>query len=126
LNGEAFSFARYHNKTEIYLQGRLIVKENLFLEPATMNVSNMGQMEGYSHQASFIYLDDAAPVQDLYREISELLNEEEDVCFGVSVLPVNGLTVRLLGYRGEQLYECLKQITQLIESTPVNQNIYAV
>ena len=125
LNGETFSFARYHNKTELFLQGRLIVKENLFLEPATMNMSSIGQMEGYTHQASFIYLNETAPVRELYTEITELLSKEKDICFGVSMLPVNGLAVRLLGYRGEQLYEFLKHITQIVQPATVNQVIYA-
>ncbi|MCU7549630.1 urease accessory protein UreD [Chitinophagaceae bacterium LB-8] len=116
LNGESFSFTRYHNKTEIFQQGKLIVKENLFLQPAVMNVGVIGQMEGYTHQASFIFINEKVNTKDLYNEISGLLSREQDVCFGVSLLPVNGLTVRLLGYKGEQLHNCLEQIAQLIES----------
>jgi urease accessory protein len=116
LNGETFSFARYHNKTEIFLQGRLAVKENLCLEPVTMNVNAIGQMEGYTHQASFIYINEKASVQNLYTEISEYLNHEQEVCAGVSILPVNGLIVRLLGYKGEQLHNCLQQLPLLIHS----------
>jgi urease accessory protein len=125
LNGEAFTFARYHSKTEIFLQDRLVVKENLFLVPAAMDVNSIGQMEGYTHQASFLYINESAAVRDLYSEISELLSGEKDVSFGISLLPVNGLAVRLLGYKGEQLFECLKQISKLIQSSPVHQVIYA-
>jgi urease accessory protein len=116
LNGEAFSFARYHNKTEIFLQDRLVVKENLLLQPAVMSLNSIGQMEGYTHQASFIYINEKASVQDLYTEISEVLTSEQDVCAGVSILPVNGLTVRILGYKGEQLHHCLQQLAHMVQS----------
>jgi urease accessory protein len=121
LNGETFSFTRYHNKTEIFLQGRLVVKENLFLQPATIDISGMGLMEGYTHQASFIFLNGNAPVREIYTEISELLNSELDLSFGVSMLPINGLSVRLLGSRGEQLHDCLKKMAQLVQSKPFYQ-----
>lgn len=113
LNGETFSFTRYHNKTEIFLHGKLVVKENLFLQPAAININCMGQLEGYTHQASFIFINEDAPVRELYTKISERLNKESEIAFGVSLLPVNGLSVRLLGYRGEQLHNCLKQLAHL-------------
>jgi urease accessory protein len=116
LNGEVFSFTHYHNKTEIFLQGKLVVKENLFLQPAVMNVSGMGQMEDFTHQASFIFIDEKAPVQDLYTGIWGFLSSVQNVCAGVSLLPVNGLTVRILGYKGEQLYNCLEQLARIVQS----------
>jgi urease accessory protein len=116
LNGETFSFTRYHNKTEIFLKGKLVVKENLFLQPGAMNISGMGQMERYTHQASFIYMDEKADIQELYTKISERLNCEPGVCSGVSMLPLKGLSVRMLGYKGEQLFDCLHQIAQIVQS----------
>lgn len=116
LNGETFSFTRYHNKTEIFLKGKLVVKENLFMQPATMHIAAMGQMEGYTHQASFIYMDEKAAIQELYTKISERLSSEIDVCSGVSVLPVHGVSVRMLGYKGEQLFNCLEQLAQIVQS----------
>jgi urease accessory protein len=113
LNGETFSFTRYQNKTEIFIHGRLVVKENLFLQPAAINLNSIGQLEGYTHQASFIFINEDAPARELYTGISELLSNEKEITFGVSSLPVNGLSVRLLGYRGEQLYNCLQRLAHL-------------
>ena len=56
LNGEVFSFTKYHNLTEIYLDDKLVIKENIRLEPGSINFEAIGQLEGFTHQASLIYL----------------------------------------------------------------------
>ncbi|MCW3108704.1 MAG: urease accessory protein UreD [Segetibacter sp.] len=119
LSGEAFQFTGYQNRTEIFLNERLVVKENLLIKPHIVNVNAIGQFEGYSHQASFIYIDEAADINELIPEIIEMLSVHENICFGVSALPVNGIVVRLLGYKGEQLYNCLQLIARLLTAKEV-------
>jgi urease accessory protein len=72
LNGEVFLFSKYHNLTEIYLQQKLIIKENLLIEPATINVHAIGQLEGFTHQASLIYLHATTEVKALSVNKTEL------------------------------------------------------
>lgn len=113
LSGEEFQFSRYQNRTEIFINKRLAVKENLVIKPSIMNVSAIGQFEGFSHQASLIYIDEKANITELISNINNWLSDLENICFGVSALPVNGITVRLLGYKGEQLFDCINKITDL-------------
>ena len=110
LSGENFLMSKYHNLTEIFLNGKLIVKENLLMAPKIIDVTAIGQLEGYTHQASFIYINEAFLIKPTQEKINELLAGEKEICFGVSALPVNGVIVRLLGYKGEQLHHCLKKI----------------
>ena len=110
LSGENFLMSKYHSLTEIFLDGKLIVKENLLMAPKTIDVTTIGQLEGYTHQASFIYINEAFLINPTIEKINELLAGEKEICFGVSALQVNGIIVRLLGYKGEQLYYCLKKI----------------
>ena len=58
LNGEEFHYTKYHSVTEIFLNGKLIIKENLLSKPLTDNIHSMCQMEGFTHQASLICLDE--------------------------------------------------------------------
>ena len=119
LNGEAFQFTRIRIKTEIFIADKLVIKENLLAEPATKHPSTMGQWEGYSHQASLIIVDDAVDINKMKEVIIPILQQQDDIEFGVSEPNINGLVVRLLGYKGEQLYKCLQQIadsvTKIIE-----------
>ncbi|MEO6522773.1 MAG: urease accessory protein UreD [Mucilaginibacter sp.] len=116
-NGEVFIFSRYHNLTEIYLNNKLIIKENLMIKPAQINVNAMGQLENYTHQASLIYLNETADTKLLKSYINTFLTEQNDITYGITETPKNGLLIRILGYKGEQLYHCLNQIAQVINQT---------
>ncbi len=113
LNGEEFVFSKYHSLTQIFLNERLVVKENLLITPATTNVHSIGQYETYSHQASLILLDEAMDVDSTITEIHEFLTSIENICFGVSALAVTGVIVRILGNKGEQLHACLKSVSSI-------------
>ena len=116
LSGEEFQFTRYQSLTEIFLNEKLVVKENFLMSPSTINVHAIGQLEGYSHQASLIYIDTTTNVNEVISTINAHLLEQKHICIGVSALPVNGIIVRLLGYKAEQLYNCLQKIADLLYS----------
>lgn len=135
LSGEEFQFSRYQNRTEIFVNKRLAVKENLVIKPSIMNVKAIGQFEGFTHQASLIYIDEKANINKFIENINKLLSIQENICFGATSLPVNGVIIRLLAYKGEQLFDCLNAIADLFflkeigttfsENIPDNPIIYA-
>ena len=110
LSGEIFRFSKFHSQTEIFLSGKLIVKENLLISPAMVDVNAMGQLEGFTHQASLICIGELISVISSIEEIQRLLENEKDICFGISALSVNGFVIRMMGYRSEQLYDIVKLI----------------
>jgi urease accessory protein len=116
INGEEFLYSRYHNLTEIYLHDRLVIRENLILEPALKAVQNIGQLESYTHQASMIVLDESIDVKEIIPAICEYLKLEEQTCCGVTAAPVNGVVIRMLGYKAEQLHHCLKMISKILSA----------
>ena len=116
LNGEVFKFLKYHSITEIFLQKKLIVKENLLVQPLFINPNLMGQMEGYTHQASFIYYDVSTDMKLLSDELFNFITAQKEISFGVSIPTPNILIVRILGYKAEQLFDSLKNIVSLISS----------
>jgi len=124
LNGEVFLFSKYHNITSIFFQNKLIIKENLLIEPATININAIGQLEGFTHQASLIYLHSTAEVKVLSQLVHEFLLTQTEIIFGITRAPANGLIVRLLGHKAEQLHDCLKTIAGLlpqnIKSKPID------
>lgn len=110
LNGEVFLFTKYHSVTEVFIHNKLVVKENLLLQPAVTNLATIGQMQGFSHQASLIYLEEKAEIKLLLPLVINLLEQKKEINFGVTRLPANGLLVRILGQKAEQLFECLNAI----------------
>ena len=119
LNGEIFLLTKYHSSNAIYIQNKLVVKENLLLQPALINVKAIGQLEGYTHQASMIYLQKGINIKTLQQEIIKLLSAETNITAGVSITPVNGIIIRILGTGAEQLYNCLQKINLILPTIPV-------
>jgi urease accessory protein len=116
LNGEVFQFTSLHSLTEVFCRGKLVVKENLLLRPGVINLTGIGHLEGYTHQATLLFIDDNATIPLMTTEVLALLEAEANITFGVSALPVNGLAVRLLGHKAEQLYGLLQLVAALLKT----------
>ncbi|MBW4891840.1 urease accessory protein UreD [Mucilaginibacter sp. HMF5004] len=110
LNGEVFLFNKYHSITEVFLNGKLIIKENLLMQPGQSNLNAMGQMEGYTHQASLICIG----YQTLKEIINSYLTNEQHIAYGVTEGPKCAIIVRILGQKSEQLHHCLKYIAAMV------------
>lgn len=124
-SGETFLFSKFHSTTAIYIGKRLVVKENLLLQPAAVPLSAMGQLEGYTHQGSLVYLHPSAGIAALSAMITGQLSVQEGILCGVTQAPANGLIVRILGNKAEQLYDCFKQIAGFLPSVYSN-SAYAI
>ncbi|THU40617.1 urease accessory protein UreD [Niastella caeni] len=120
LNGEQFDFVKYHSITDVYLHGRLVIKENWLVQPGITNVHAIGQWEGYSHQASMIILDKPETIAEAYETINNYLQQQNDITFGISALPDAGIIVRILGHKAEQLFNCQQRIAALITTNNNN------
>ncbi|MEO5684944.1 MAG: urease accessory protein UreD [Chitinophagaceae bacterium] len=114
LNGERFLFSFYHSTTEIFLNGRMVVKENLRMAPGTIEVDTIGQMEGFTHQASLICLSPAYIINDKKTAVTSCLAEEKEIAFGITTAPVHGVIIRILGNGAEQLFDCLKKLAGIM------------
>ncbi|MDQ6608394.1 MAG: urease accessory protein UreD [Bacteroidota bacterium] len=116
LNGEVFKFTSYHSLLQIFQNDKLVVKENILLKPAEMNLSSIGHFEGFTHHATLIFINNEIVVADLISLLVEMLCVEKNIAFGVSALPVNGIIIRLLGYAAEHLFELVKTLAYQCES----------
>ena len=84
------------------------------MQPSLINLHAIGQLEGYTHQASMIYLQPDIDCKKLQAAIIELLSTEKNMELGISAAPVNGLIIRLLGHGAEQLYNCLQRVAEIL------------
>lgn len=123
-NGEQFHFSKYHSRTDIFLSGRIVVKENLLLQPERCAPQRLGQLEGFTHQASLFYLDEATAISECCDVVHDLLSDEQGICFGVTALSVSGLAVRMLGHQAEHLHGLLKKLAAaLTDRTTISKYI---
>ena len=115
LNGELFVFSKYHSISNVYLNNRLVIKENLLMQPALITVHAIGQLEGYTHQASMLYLQENVDIKSIQQQVLDYLLVEKNIEAGVTTAPVNGLIIRLLGNGAELLYSTLQHIITLLK-----------
>lgn len=115
LNDEIFRFSKYQSVTEIYLSQKLIAKENVLIAPSLINVSALGQLEGYTHQASLLCIGKGFSSEAVLSNIFEQLAKQENICVGVSSLE-HGCVVRLFGYHAEQMYHCARRVSPLLKA----------
>jgi urease accessory protein len=115
LNGEVFQFSKYHSITEVFINNKLVIKENLLMQPSFIDPTVIGQLEGFTHQASFIFLDEKTDCINVADNIHDYLSLQHEIVFGITAAPANGLIIRILGYKAEQLHDCLKAIAKIAE-----------
>lgn len=115
LNGEIFKFSKYHSITDIFMNDKLIIRENLLMQPGIINPAAMGQLEGFTHQASFIYLHKNSSDNECLDEVNDYLSQQKDILSGVSITGGNAMIVRILGYGAEQLYQQLQAVAFLVQ-----------
>lgn len=115
LNGEAFLFSKYHSISQVLINNKLAIKENLLMQPSIIDVHAIGQLEGFTHQASLIFLNEELEMKKLHSLLLEVLAEEKNIEYGVTAAPVNGLIIRLLGHGAEQLHKLLIKLNGQID-----------
>jgi len=113
LSGEVFKCRQFHNILEVRRHGRLVFKDVTLLQPELVNPVGIGQWEGYTHQASLLWHDDAQDMQEMADVIHECLSAEKNIAAGVSRTASGALLLRVLGLGGEQLYTLFKKIALL-------------
>lgn len=116
ISGEIFKFTYFQNTTEIYFSNLLVLKDKILLEPQVCPVNTVVQLEEYTHQATFIYINtkNNNVINALIEEIPKIVNSEENISFGISELAVNGFVLRALGSGGEQLFNFFQQIRDFL------------
>jgi urease accessory protein len=117
LNGEVFQYSKYHSITQVFINDKLVIKENLLMQPSVIDPTAIGQLEGFTHQASFIFLDEESDCINMADTINEYLSGQTEIIFGITAAPVNGLIIRILGYKAEQMHDCLKVIAKIAEQS---------
>ena len=116
ISGEIFRFTYFQNVTEIYFNDLLILKDKIILEPQVSSVNTVIQLEEYTHQGTFIYINtkSAHGVCELIEKAREIIRNEENISFGISEMAANGFVLRILGNGGEQLFNCFQQIKDFL------------
>lgn len=111
-DGSGFGYDDVRMRTEISVDGRLAVVDNLRLVPGEGAVQGMGGLEGHTHLASLTVID--ARVDDaLIDGVAEMI-EAEGLRSGVTRVPGPGLIARVLGDDTTVLTDLMLDVSELL------------
>jgi len=123
LSGESFEYSSFRNRVELFYRSKLIYKDNIVIEPKQANISAIGQLEGFSHQAGFLIADTSERLHMILEPLYDLLKSESLVSFGITRAHNNLIAGRILGNGGERLYQLLKRMEALVRLTKRKQSV---
>ncbi|WP_427019048.1 urease accessory protein UreD [Pseudarthrobacter sp. P1] len=116
-DGALFGYDTVRLRTDISVDGRLVVLDNLQITPAGSSpVDGMAFLEHYTHLGSLLVVDqrvDAALVDELHDLLSPL---DPDGQLGISLLAGPGLVVRALSNSTEPLNALIAAATDLLRA----------
>lgn len=101
--GTLFSFDLLDLKTEVYLDERLAVLDHVRIEPSSQDVKDIGFFEGHSHLGTMLVIGEKADSEFLLK-LNEMLETHDLKCrYGLSMLSVQGFTLRVLGSSTQEI-----------------------
>ena len=106
--GDAFQYSNVQLKTNVYLNNKLVLLDNLLVDPKRNDVTKLGFFEGYKNFGTLLVINkniNAETIEDLRNEIKNL---NLPIYFGISELEVNGFVLRVLGNLTQNIESAIK------------------
>ncbi|APH04500.1 urease accessory protein UreD [Bacillus weihaiensis] len=111
-DGLPFQYERLQSKMKIYVNESLQIIDHLLLEPSK-KIDGIMQLEGYSHIGSLIYIHEKIE-EKMIQELYELLIRKKKIRVGISLLPIKGLTIRVLASNSYEIEGAFNEVESFI------------
>jgi urease accessory protein len=116
LKAELFEFVFYQSRTEIYLNERLLIKDNQILMPGKTTPMAMGNLENHTHQAGLFFLMPGIFDTKWAEATQAILEQQHELTWGITRLEAGGFAIRMLGFKAELLFNTLQNIAAVLEN----------
>ena len=107
--GKDFQYSNVQLKTNLYVNNKLVLLDNLLVSPREYDVTKLGFFEGYKNFGTLIVINkniNTKIIEELRNKIKSL---NLPVYFGISEIEVNGFVLRVLGNLTQNI-ECAMQV----------------
>lgn len=96
-DGLKFQYKKVQLKTNIYLENKLVLLDNLLVNPQEDDVSGLGYFEGYENFGTLIVIRKDITT-DIVEKLRNILKELDlDIRWGISKIETDGFVLRVLG-----------------------------
>jgi urease accessory protein len=111
--GEHFAYHMVRSRVEGWVDDRLVLFEQMILQPQSRSYAGLGVMDGKSYVASLYVLTSRA-LNPWISGWNRRLMEQYGECVGITELARSGLVVRLLGSTGQEVLRRVDAVHRLI------------
>ncbi|MDH2924908.1 urease accessory protein [Nicoletella semolina] len=118
LNHEQFAFRHFSSYLRIVSQGKPLLSDRIQWQPQSMPLTALSQMEDFTHQGTLVYINLSFSEQQLKKLTNELQAEfssTPQLMLGISQLNQNGILIRSVGYRAENIEKSFKYIADMLK-----------
>ena len=102
-----FQYEKAKLKTNVYMDGKPVLLDNMLIDPREDNIEGLGFMEGYKNFGTLIILNEKIDKKIIEHLREEVLKLNLDIKFGISGLEVNGFVLRVIGNLTQDLEEVI-------------------
>ena len=96
-DGESFTYIGVQMSTRVYINNKIVMLDNLIVNPCEDDVSGLGYFEGYKNFATLLVINRNI-TDEIVEHLRKILNELQlPIKFGISKLECNGFVLRVLG-----------------------------
>ncbi|WP_353948406.1 urease accessory protein UreD [Sporolactobacillus sp. Y61] len=126
-NDQLFPYRNIRMKTEIYVDGKLVVLDHLSLIPKMQYMKNTGFLEGYTHLGTLFMIN--KKVENKTEELMEILDRYHETCrIGFSRLNTQGVIVRVFGNETKDIktvfHDCTVWLKKLLNRGSIDLRKY--
>ena len=105
--GEKFQYSSVQLKTKVYVNNKIVLLDNLLINPRKDDVTKLGFFEGYENFGTLLVINkeiNDSVISDLREKLTKL---NLPIDFGVSKLEVNGFVLRVLGNLSQHIEKAI-------------------
>lgn len=95
--GYEFQYSNAQLKTRVYVNNKMVLLDNLLVNPKEDDVTQLGFFEGYNNFGTLLVINKNINTNIIEELRNEMKNLNLPIYFGISELEVNGFELRALG-----------------------------
>ena len=118
--GEDFQYSNVQLKTSVYVNNKIVLLDNLLVNPREDDVTKLGFFEGYQNFGTLLVINKNINGKIIEELRNNIKNLNLPICFGISELEVNGFVLRALGNLSQNIESAIKLCHNFIRKEFLN------
>lgn len=106
--GEDFQYSNVQLKTSVYVNNKIVLLDNLLVNPREDDVTKLGFFEGYQNFGTLLVINKNINGKIIEELRNNIKNLNLPISFGISELEVNGFVLRALGNLTQNIESAVK------------------